>query len=128
MGVMAKQHILLVEDDGFLASIYAQKLELEGFDVSLATNGEDGVRLATKDIPDLILLDLVMPKLNGFEVLERLKQEATTKNIPVLVLTNLGQREDVERCMQLGAAGYVIKAHSLPHETVAKVKELLGKA
>lgn len=125
---MAKQHILLVEDDAFLASIYAQKLELEGFDVSLATNGEDGLRLAGKDIPDLILLDLVMPKLNGFEVLERLKQDAATKAIPVLVLTNLGQREDVERCMQLGAAGYVIKAHSLPHETVAKVKELLGKA
>ena len=124
---MAKQHILLVEDDGFLASIYAQKLELEGFDVSLATNGEDGLRLATKDIPDLILLDLVMPKLNGFEVLERLKQEDATKKIPVLVLTNLGQREDVERCMQLGAAGYVIKAHSLPHETIAKVKEILGK-
>jgi DNA-binding response OmpR family regulator len=124
---MAKQHILLVEDDGFLARIYAQKLELEGFDVSLATNGEDGLRLATKDIPDLILLDLVMPKLNGFEVLERLKQEDATKKIPVLVLTNLGQREDVERCMQLGAAGYVIKAHSLPHETIAKVKEILGK-
>ncbi|MEO5927914.1 MAG: response regulator transcription factor [Patescibacteria group bacterium] len=124
---MAKQHILLIEDDGFLASIYAQKLELEGFDVSLATNGEDGLRLAMKDIPDMILLDLVMPKLNGFEVLERLKQDDATKTVPVLILTNLGQREDVERCMQLGAAGYVIKAHSLPHETIAKVKELLGK-
>lgn len=125
---MAKQHILLVEDDGFLASIYAQKLELEGFDVSLATNGEDGLRLAVKDVPHLILLDLVMPKLNGFEVLERLKQDPATMGIPVLVLTNLGQREDVERCMQLGAVGYVIKAHSLPHETIAKVKEVLGKA
>ncbi|MFA5935696.1 MAG: response regulator [Patescibacteria group bacterium] len=123
---MPKQHILLVEDDGFLASIYAQKLELEGFDVSLATNGEDGLRLAGKDTPALILLDLIMPRLDGFQVLEKLKQDAATKAIPVLILSNLGQREDVERCMALGAAGYVIKAHSLPHETVAKIKEILG--
>lgn len=123
---MEKKHILLIEDDGFLASIYAQKLELEGYDVSLSTNGEDGLRLAQKDPPSLILLDLVMPKLDGFQVLERLKEKAETKKIPVLILTNLGQREDVERCLSLGAAGYVIKAHSLPQETIAKVKELLG--
>jgi DNA-binding response OmpR family regulator len=125
---MAKQHILLVEDDGFLASIYAQKLELEGYDVSLATNGEDGLRLAQKDKPDLVLLDLIMPKLDGFQTLERLKADAATKNIPVLILSNLGQREDVERCMTLGAAGYLIKAHSLPGETIAKVKTLLGSS
>jgi CheY-like chemotaxis protein len=124
---MPKLHILLIEDDGFLASIYAQKLELEGYDVSLATNGEDGLRLAQKDIPALILLDLVMPRLDGFQVLEKLKQDATTKDIPVLILTNLGQKEDVERCLALGAVGYVIKAHSLPQETVAKVKEILSK-
>lgn len=119
------QHILLVEDDGFLASIYAQKLELEGFIVAFATNGEDGLRLAQKDHPDLILLDLLMPKMDGFETLELLKKDSGTSAIPVLVLTNLGQREDVERCMKLGASGYVIKAHSLPHETVKRVKEIL---
>ncbi len=119
-----KKHILLVEDDGFLASIYAQKLELEGFDVSLAMNGEDGLRLAGKEKPQLILLDLILPKLNGFQVLEHLKSEAETKEIPVLILSNLGQKEDIERCMSLGAAGYVIKAHSLPHEKIAKVKEI----
>jgi len=116
-----------MEDDGFMASIYAQKLEVEGFDVSLATNGEDGLRLAQKDTPDLILLDLVMPKLDGFQVLERLKKESATAKIPVLVFSNLGQKEDVERCLALGAAGYVIKAHSLPHETVTKIKEILGQ-
>lgn len=125
---MPKPHILLVEDDGFLASIYAQKLEVEGFDVSLATNGADGLKLAKKDVPVLVLLDLIMPKMNGFQVLEQLKQEAETKNVPVLVLSNLGQKEDVERCMALGAAGYIIKAHALPHETVAKIKEILGTA
>ncbi|MFH1620802.1 MAG: response regulator [Patescibacteria group bacterium] len=120
-----KLNILLVEDDGFLASIYAQKLELEGFEVSLAVNGEDGLRLATKEKPNLILLDLLMPKMDGFEMLEKLKADAATKGIPVLVLTNLGQKEDVERCMKLGAVGYVIKAHSLPHETVKMVKDIL---
>lgn len=122
---MPKQKILLVEDDGFLASIYAQKLEVEGFDTSLATNGEDGLKLAAKDKPALILLDLLMPKMDGFEMLERLKADADLKDIPVLVLTNLGQREDVERCINMGAVGYVIKAHSLPHETVKRIKEIL---
>lgn len=123
---MPKQRVLLVEDDGFLASIYAQKLELEGFDVSFATNGEDGLKLAHKDHPDLVLLDLLMPKMDGFEMLEKLKADDETKGIPVLVLTNLGQKEDVERCIKLGAAGYVIKAHSLPHETVRRIKEILN--
>jgi CheY-like chemotaxis protein len=122
---MPKQKILLTEDDGFLASIYAQKLELEGYEVTLATNGEDGLRLAQKDHPDLILLDLLMPKMDGFEMLEQLKGDAGLKDIPVLVLTNLGQKEDVERCLKLGAAGYIIKAHSLPHETVKRIKEIL---
>jgi CheY-like chemotaxis protein len=122
---MAKQRVLLVEDDGFLASIYAQKLEVEGYDVSFATNGEDGLKLAQKDHPNLILMDILMPKMDGFEMLERLKADEATKVIPVLVLSNLGQKEDVERCIKLGAAGYVIKAHSLPHETVKRIKEIL---
>jgi len=121
-----KQKILIIEDDGFLASIYAQKLELEGFEVAFANNGEDGLKLAQKDKPDLVLLDLLMPRMDGFEVLEKLKAEPDTRDIKVLVLTYLGQKEDVERCMKLGAAGYVIKAHSLPQETVKRVKALLG--
>ncbi len=120
-----KPHILLVEDDGFLASIFAQKLELEGFDVTLASNGEDGLRLAAKELPQLILLDLLMPKMDGFEMLEKVKADPLTAKIPVLILTNLGQKEDIDRCMRLGAVGYVIKAHSLPHETVNRVKEIL---
>ncbi len=122
---MSKPKILFVEDDGFLASIYAPKFELEGFEVSAATNGEDGLKLVQKDRPDIILLDLLMPKMDGFEMLERLKADDATKSIPVLVLTNLGQKEDVERCIKLGAAGYMIKAHSLPHETVKRVNEIL---
>ncbi len=123
---MSKLRILLVEDDGFLASIYAQKLEIEGFEVAFATNGEDGLRLAHKDPPpDLILLDLLMPKMDGFELLEKLKGDEKTKAVPVLILTNLGQKEDVDRCMKLGAVGYIIKAHALPQETVKRIKEIL---
>jgi CheY-like chemotaxis protein len=104
-----------------------QQPELEGYEVTFATNGEDGLKLAQKDHPDLLLLDLLMPKMDGFEVLEKLKADPLTATIPVLVLTNLGGREDVERCIRLGAVGYVIKAHSLPHETVKRVKEILAK-
>jgi len=123
-----KQKVLIIEDDGFLASIYAQKLELEGYEVAFATNGEDGLKLAQKDHPDLVLLDLLMPKMDGFEVLEKLKADAATRDIKVLVLSNLGQKEDVERCLKLGAVGYVIKAHSLPEETVKRIKEILVPA
>lgn len=123
---MDKKHtVLLVEDDGFLASIFAQKFELEGFEVVYATNGEDGVRLAKKETPDVILLDLLMPKMDGFEALEQLKKEEKLKDVPVIIMSNLGSREDIERCYSLGAVGYIIKAHSLPHETVHMVKTLL---
>jgi len=121
-----KQKILIIEDDGFLASIYAQKLELEGYEVAFATNGEDGLKLAQKDKPDLILLDLLMPQMDGFEVLEKVKADPAIQDVKVLVLSNLGQKEDVDRCMKLGAVGYMIKAHSLPEETVKRIKEILG--
>lgn len=123
---MEKQKVLIVEDDGFLASIYAQKLELAGYQVAFATNGEDGLKLIQKEEPDLVLLDLLMPQMDGFEVLEKLRADPATKDLKVLVLTNLGQKEDVERCLKLGAAGYIIKAHSLPEETVKRIGEVLA--
>lgn len=118
------QRIVFVEDDGFLAGIYAQKLQREGFEVLLATNGEDGVRLISKEKPFCVILDLLLPKLNGFQVLERLKSDPETSEIPVFILSNLGQREDIERCLALGAKGYAIKAHSLPQDLLAKIREL----
>lgn len=122
-----KPSILIVEDDAFLAGIYAKKFESEGWSIAFAANGDDGMKLATKDHPSLVLLDLRLQpeKMDGFEMLEQLKTNADVKEIPVLVLTNLGQKEDVDRCLKLGAAGYVIKAHALPHEVVAKAKELI---
>lgn len=125
---MAKKgaHILLVEDDSFLANIYKTKFELEGYQISVSNNGEDGLREAQKKSPDIILLDILMPKMDGFAVLEELKKSDKTKDIPVIMLTNLGQKEDVEKATELGAVDYLIKAHFKPSETLEKVKKALS--
>jgi len=120
-----KKTILLVEDDTFLAGMYVTKLELEGFRVFLASDGEQAIILAKKEIPSLILLDIVLPKKSGFEVLAEVKKNISTKNIPVILLTNLGQKEDVQKGLKLGATDYLIKAHFMPSEVVAKVKRLV---
>lgn len=120
-----KKTILLVEDDTFLAGMYVTKLELEGFRVLLASDGEQAIAQAKKEIPNIILLDIVLPKKSGFEVLEEIKKNAATKKIPVVLLTNLGQKEDVQKGLKLGATDYLIKAHFMPSEVVAKVKRLV---
>ncbi|MFA5175284.1 MAG: response regulator transcription factor [Patescibacteria group bacterium] len=118
-------HILLVEDDPFLSDIYKKKFEMEGFKVSLARDGEKAVNDANKKSPDLILLDVLLPKLDGFAVLEKLKSDKKTKNIPVVLLTNFGQKEDVEKGMKAGAVEYLIKTHFKPSEIVDKIKKVL---
>lgn len=120
-----KKTILLVEDDTFLAGMYVTKLELEGFRVILASDGEQAVVLAKREIPQLMLLDIVLPKKSGFDVLKEVQADAATKGIPVILLTNLGQKEDVKKGLQLGATDYLIKAHFMPSEVVAKVKRLV---
>lgn len=120
--------ILLVEDDAFLASVYATKFELEGFSVILAEDGEQGLKAAERQLPNLILLDILMPKMDGFEMLHRLRLDPKLMHIPVVMLTNLGQKEDVERAFQEGATDYLIKAHFVPGEAVKKVKKILHLA
>jgi len=117
--------ILIVEDDVFLADLYKTKFELEGFDVSVAYDGEKGIELIAKKVPDLVLLDLILPKVNGFVVLETIKKDKNLKDIPVILLTNLSQKADVEKGLGLGAVDYLIKAHFMPSEVVAKIKELI---
>mgnify|MGYP001607351777 CR=1 FL=1 len=124
---MDKIHVLLVEDDVFLSDIYQKKFEMEGFKVSTADNGEKGLSEVKKKKPDIVLLDILLPKLDGFAVLEKLKADPATKSIPVILLTNLGQKDDVERGLSAGAADYLIKAHFKPSEIVDKVKKVLGK-
>jgi CheY-like chemotaxis protein len=121
-----KKKVLIVDDDAFLSGIYATKLELEGFAVVSARDGEEGLKVALKEKPDMILMDVLMPKLDGFEALKRLKADPETKAIPVIMLSNLGQKEDVEKGMQEGAADYLIKAHFVPAEAVEKIKKVLG--
>jgi CheY-like chemotaxis protein len=98
-----------------------------GFSTILVTeNGEAGLMDAKKKNPDVILLDILLPKMDGFTVLEKLKEDGATKKIPVILLTNLGQKDDVQRGLKLGAVDYLIKAHFKPSETVVKVKKALG--
>lgn len=121
-----KIKVLVVEDDAFLAGMYVTKLNLEGFDVEVADDGEQGFKLALEVKPRIILLDIILPKMSGFDVLKDLKKDPKTKDIPVILLTNLGQREDVKKGLELGAVDYLIKAHFMPSEVVEKIKKLLG--
>jgi DNA-binding response OmpR family regulator len=123
-----KIKILLIEDDPFLLSMYATKFELEGYEVASADDGEKGWQLSKETKPDIILLDILLPKMNGFEVLEKIKAEPKTKAIPVILLTNLNQRDEIERGLTLGADDYLIKAHFMPSEVVEKIKKVIGKS
>ena len=120
-----KTKILLVEDDPFLSSMYSTKFELENFAVLAAEDGEKGLKLALAEKPDIILLDILMPKMNGFEVLEKLKDNKETESIPVILLTNLNQKDEIEKGLSLGANDYLIKAHFMPSEVVDKIKKVI---
>jgi DNA-binding response OmpR family regulator len=121
----AKAKILLIEDDSFLLNMYSTKFEIEGYDISIAEDGAKGIELARDIVPDIILLDIMMPKMDGFEVLKELKADSATAEIPVVILTNINQRDDVERGMSLGAVDYFIKAHFIPSEIVKKVEKFI---
>ena len=122
-----KIKILLIEDDLFLSGIFLSKFELEGFEIISAKDGEEGLKLARQEKPEAILLDILLPKKNGFSVLEELKENPTTKNIPVIVMTNLSEDHDVKRAAGLGATDYLVKSNFLPNEVVEKVKKVLTR-
>jgi DNA-binding response OmpR family regulator len=121
--------VLLVEDDRFLRKAAEAMLRKNGFTVRTAADGEEGLRSAQAEPPDVILLDLIMPKLQGFEVLERLKADDATASVPVVVLSNLGQEADVSRALTAGAAAYFIKSNTSLANLVEQVRVVLsGKA
>ncbi len=122
---MAK--ILIVEDDKFLRELIVRKLSQENFQVTEAVDGEEGIKKIKEVIPDMVLLDLILPGIDGFEVLAKVKEDPATTSVPVIILSNLGQREDVERGMKLGAIDYLIKAHFTPNEIIDKIKVNLKK-
>ncbi len=120
-----KQRIIIVEDENFMASMMTSVLEKAGFSVEVATDGEEGLQKIEKTLPDLILLDLVLPGINGFELLEKLKKEKRTEKIPVIIVSNLGTPEDIQKGLKTGANAFLIKTHILPKDLVDKVKKVL---
>jgi DNA-binding response OmpR family regulator len=119
--------ILLAEDDLFLQRMYVEKLTQEGVFVVVASDGEKALELMRKEKPDLVLLDILMPKKDGFEVLEEAKADAKLKSMPIILLTNLSETGDIKRARKLGADDYLIKSHFLPSEVVEVVKKYIEK-
>ena len=118
--------ILFIEDESALQRAATQVLAEEGFKVLSALDGEIGLRLAREEHPDLILLDLILPKKDGFEVLRELKEDPAVKDVPVIILTNLEGSADVEKALALGATNYLVKTNYKLEEVVEKVKQVLG--
>ncbi len=120
-----KIKVLLVEDDKMIIDMYTLKFSQEGFDVVQAENGKDALELAKSQKFDIILLDIILPHMDGFTILKELKSDEGTKNVPVVLLTNLGQDGDVKKGMELGATDYLIKANFTPSQVVDKVKSII---
>lgn len=123
---MAK--ILIIEDDPLIIKIYMTRLLADGYQVLSADNGEDGLQKAQKEMPDLVVLDIMMPKMDGFGVLEKLRTDEKMKQMPILVYSNLAAEEEVARAKKLGATEFIVKANISPTEMVAKIKQYLEGA
>lgn len=119
--------ILLVEDDPSLQKVYTAEFSIRGFELYAAGDGEKALDLAKSVKPDFIVLDLMIPKINGLLVLQNLKQNSITKDIPVMVVTNFGQEGNISRALQIGAEEVVLKYQATPAEIVQKVKDLLDR-
>jgi len=122
----APKRILLVEDDDALANVYLIRLQAEGFDVRRVSNGEDALATALKYHPDLVLLDVMMPKVSGFDVLDILRNTPETSNLKVTMLTALGQESDIERAKALGVDDYLIKSQVVIADVVERIRHQLG--
>lgn len=120
--------ILITEDDKFLLKLYSDKLRREGFEVLESLTGEEGFNRVLMERPDLVILNLILPRKNGFEVLSEMKLNSETKNIPVIILTNLAQESDIKRGLGLGAAAYLVKTEFSINQLAEVVKEHLVKA
>ena len=123
---MPMTKIAIIEDDAAISQMYRMKFEADGFDVQLANNGKRGVAMVESFLPDLILMDLQMPEMNGFEALTAIRKEKWGKDIPVIILTNLGQEESPKEIKSLGIQSYIVKAELTPRQVVQRVKEALG--
>lgn len=123
---MDKKKILIIEDDEETLSMYSTVLEGAGFAVTKGLDGADGLEKAKIESPDLVLLDVILPGLSGFDVLEELKRDPNLHETPVVMLTNLGHEADLRRAQELGAARYLVKADYVPSRVLEEVKTMLG--
>ncbi|MCK5412898.1 MAG: response regulator [Candidatus Pacebacteria bacterium] len=117
--------VLIVEDDVYISEMYKIKFESENYKTIVTNNGSEVIKIIEKEKPDIILLDIVMPVMDGFDVLKIIKSNKKFNSIPVVMLTNLSQKESIERVFELGARGYIVKSHFTPSEVVKKVKDIL---
>src|SRR4030042_1150998 len=122
-----KPKILIIEEDRFLRKIYKNKFTRAGFEFREAISGDEGLNKVYSEKPDLVLLDLMLPKKSGFDVLVELKRDKSTKKIPVIILSNLAQEEDIKRVLSLGARDYLIKTEVSLSDVIDRVKECLAK-
>ena len=123
-----KPKILMIEEDHFLRKIYRDKLSRSGFEFLEATNGEEGLNKIIAEKPNVVLLDLILPRKNGFDVLVDMKSNKNTENIPVIILSNLGQESDIQRGLALGAKDYLVKTEVSLSEVIEKAREQLVRA
>jgi len=123
---MTKNKILVVDDTKMYQTIYKTKLMSEGFEVKLAGNGAEAIRILSEEAFDLVLLDLTMPLMDGFKVLQAIKENPKLSSTPVVVFSSRGQPQEIEKAVNLGADGYLVKSTTPPNEVVKKVRDLLG--
>lgn len=128
MSSIRKHKIALIEDSANIREMYKMKLELSGYDVIIAEDGKEAVKLVKKANPDLVLLDILLPKKDGFEVLKELKdsKDKKAKSVPIIMLTNLSSKEDINEAKKLGASDYFVKAKTSPKEIVEKIDEIFS--
>lgn len=122
------KRVLIVEDESLLGNLLQRKLQAEGYYAFVATDGEDALRRIRQEYPDLVLLDIVPPRINGFEVLSELMQDEKLKKIPVIIISNAGEPAEIERAKEAGVQDWVIKTEFDPRDVVEKVRRQIGPA
>ncbi len=118
--------ILIIEDDRYISKMYQLKLSLDGFDVQVSENGRSGIEKAKEFRPDIILTDILMPEMDGFDVIKAIKGDAEMTTTPILIMSNLGQEDHIKKGLELGALGYIVKSQITPSKVVEKIKETLA--
>jgi len=122
---MAKK-ILMIEDEEIMIDLLQRKIAQEGYEISVARNGEEGLAAMKEKKPDLVLLDIIMPKMGGFEVMEKMQKDKDLKKIPVIVISNSGQPVEIDRAQKMGAEDWLIKTEFDPQEVIEKIKKQIG--